>query len=411
MGKPARKQPLKSRGQGSLTALRRKAERLVSRQDSPVGELSLEALRRMLHELQVHEIELQMQNEELIRAQLELEESRNRYADLFNFAPVAYLVMEADETVCEANQAAERLFGFELPKLLGRRFWRLVHLDSREELRTHLRQVREKGKRLSCEVDFSNMEGRRFTGHVESEAFRLVTDERSRIRSAIVDVTARKEAERTHRQSERALVAVSEREKQRFGADLHDGLGQWLTATEFLGAALREKLAEQCPDLEPQCAQVCANLREAISQTRAMARGMAPVRLEQAGLMEALKELVHRVDGVAGVRSSFDCPVPVNVAQPVTANHLFRIAQEAVSNAIRHGKPRQVRVALRVCDGTLNLHVKDDGRGFDPSRRARSGLGLELMRHRATVLGGELIITAAPRCGVSVECLGPQVHT
>jgi two-component system CheB/CheR fusion protein len=94
----------------------------------------------------------------------------------------------------------------------------------------------------------------------------------------------------------------------------------------------------------------------------------------------------------------------------VTANHLFRIAQEAVSNAIRHGKPRQVRVALRVCDGTLNLHVKDDGRGFDPSRRERGGLGLELMRHRATVLGGELIITAAPRCGVSVECLVPQLH-
>ncbi|HEX9785667.1 MAG TPA: PAS domain S-box protein [Opitutaceae bacterium] len=407
MGKPARKHPLTTRGRGRLAVLRRQAERLLENRDPPTGALAQDDLREMLHELQVHELELQMQNEELTRVQLELEESRNRYADLFSFAPVGYLIVDADEVVCEANLAAAGLFGLEPSRLVGRRFWRLVHIDSRNQLRKHLRAVRKSRTRLNCELEFLDQQGRRFTGHLVSEAFCLAGDSRLRIRCAVLDITARREAERARRESEREVVMVSEREQQRIGADLHDGLGQLLTATEFLGAALRARLAAQCPELEPKCAEVCANLREAIAQTRAIAQGLVPVRLGQGGLMDALAELAERTDGLAQAQCRFDCPTPVLVKQPVVAGHLFRIAQEAVNNALRHGNAREVRIALLAADGCLKMRVIDDGCGFDPSKRSPRSLGLDLMQHRATVLGADLNITSEPGRGVVVECVVP----
>ncbi len=290
MAAQTRKRRVASPGRARLRALRQRAERVAA--DHPVitgDEPTPKELRRLVHELQVHQIELEMQNEELIRAQIDLQESRDRFAALYNFAPVAYLTFEADGTVREANLAAAQLFECEPPELVGRAIWRSVVPASRAALADHFERARRDFTRQVGEFEFSTHRGHAFIGHVESQSFAAPPDGLLRIRSAILDVTRRVQAEQAVRASEREVLAISEREQRRIGADLHDGLGQWLTATEFLGAALREQIMTKCPELGPQCAQICANLRESVAQARAMSHGLVPVRMEK-----------ERPDGRAG---------------------------------------------------------------------------------------------------------------
>ena len=206
-------------------------------------------------------------------------------------------------------------------------------------------------------------------------------------------------------ESEKQFLAVSERERQRFGADLHDNLGQQLTAIEFLCQALREDLRGQ-RDLEAQMGQICRFLQEAVAQTRQLARGLMPVSLDAEGLEDALAEMLRRMNQQGPIRCEFVCTSPVKVWDNGIASHLFHIAQEAVNNAMKHSKARKVTVSLSQRYGTVLLQVKDDGQGYPEATEAsdRQGLGLQIMQHRANVIGATLETQSTPGKGVTVTC-------
>lgn len=224
--------------------------------------------------------------------------------------------------------------------------------------------------------------------------------------TTIVRERALTEAGRERRRLERKVLEVSEREQHRIGADLHDGLGQQLTAIEMMCASLKVDLAAAQPDLVPAMERVAAMLREAISQTRAMARGLVPVKDEPEALWVSLLELAEVTDGLGRARCRFDCPVPVVLADNRIAGHLYRIAQEAVNNAVKHSRARSIVIRLtRPVDGGLELQIADDGTGL-PVRRS-AGLGLQVMRHRAEVIGATLTIASTPGLGVTITCAQP----
>ncbi|MBL9214990.1 MAG: response regulator [Opitutaceae bacterium] len=212
-------------------------------------------------------------------------------------------------------------------------------------------------------------------------------------------------AEREQRQRlERELLEISENEQRRIGADLHDGLGQQLTAIEILCAGLKADVAGQ-PRLARQVDRIGQFLRESIAQVRSLARGLAPIKGGSDALWASLVELADRTHSLGRVECRLDCPAVVHLSDAAAAVQLYRIAQEAVNNALKHSRARRIVVALVRDAQELRLSVTDNGRGFVESRAA--GLGLQVMRHRASVIGAELAVESVPGRGTTIRCRLP----
>ena len=203
-------------------------------------------------------------------------------------------------------------------------------------------------------------------------------------------------------ESEQQILAVSERERQRIGADLHDNLGQQLTAIELLCHSLREDLHGQ-PALEENMGQICRYLREAVAQTRQLSRGLMPIFLHAGGLADGLAEMVRRMSH-GSVECVFVYPTPFEIPCINVANQIFRIAQEAVNNAVKHAQASKVIVTLSEHDGVVLLQIEDNGQGLPKTKGSADGLGLQIMQHRANVIGATLEIESNPGKGVKVTC-------
>ena len=220
------------------------------------------------------------------------------------------------------------------------------------------------------------------------------------------DITARKQQEQEHIELEKQILEISERERRRIGQDLHDGLGQHLTGIELMVQALEKKLETVSTDSAAQAARISEYVRDAIRQTKSLARGLSPVTLETNGLMSALQELVVSLRDIFRVNVTFNARQPVLISDNVTATHLFRIAQEAISNALKHGGARNVKVELDAQASQVILSVADDGRGFKTTSQS-SGMGLRIMGYRAGMIGGKLEVHSAEGRGTKVVCTAP----
>ncbi len=210
---------------------------------------------------------------------------------------------------------------------------------------------------------------------------------------------------RERRRLEAEVLKISEREQRRIGEDLHDGLGQQLTAIELMCAGLREEAMRGHPALAPRLDQVGRMLREAISQTRQLARGLVPVSDDPDALRMGLAELAARTDSLGRVKCRLDSPASVPIFDPAVAGNLYRIGQEAVNNALKHAGAKQVLIRLVRSARSLQLQVTDDGRGL--TRTDDRGLGLEVMKHRASVIGAQLAVDSKRGRGVTVTCTLP----
>jgi PAS domain S-box-containing protein len=218
-----------------------------------------------------------------------------------------------------------------------------------------------------------------------------------RLTGADADVTERK-------QLEKEILRISDREQWRIGQELHDGLGQQLTAIELMAQSLKEDLQMERPDLAQQTSQMSRFLREAIAQTRSLAHGLTPFMLDAGGLQAALAELAQRTHSIGRVACRFVCPVPVPFKDAEAAAHLFRIAQESVGNALKHAGATEIVLTLTAEEGTVYLTIGDNGRGLPKTRKRREGIGLLVMRHRANTIGAELTIESKSGNGVIVSC-------
>jgi signal transduction histidine kinase len=204
---------------------------------------------------------------------------------------------------------------------------------------------------------------------------------------------------------ERRLLTVSDDEQQRIGADLHDGLGQQLTGLSCMAAALRDRLKNTSPADAGQAGTIAELANDAIAHSRALARGLCPVQLENAGLVLALEELAVQAHTLHGVECTFELKGPAPQCDHLTALHLYRITQEALTNAVRHGKARHVRVSLGSRGRQHRLDIVDDGQGFPVDAHGRApGGGLRLMGYRAAVIGGHLMLDSRRGHGTRITC-------
>jgi len=203
---------------------------------------------------------------------------------------------------------------------------------------------------------------------------------------------------------EKEILEVSEREQRRIGHDLHDGICQHWAATAIAGQVLGEKLAAKSLPEAADAREVVRLVENGITLTRNLAHGIAPPEMEADGLMLALEEFAATSSALFKVSCRFDCDSPVLIHDLAAAGHLYRIAQEAVGNAIKHGKARNILIRLDASEENTELCIKDDGSGLpDPLPKER-GMGLRIMAHRAAMIGGQFTARRDEPGGTLVTC-------
>jgi signal transduction histidine kinase len=206
---------------------------------------------------------------------------------------------------------------------------------------------------------------------------------------------------------ERELVEIGEQAQRQMGHDLHDTLGQHLTATAFAGQVLSGQLDKKSLPEAAAATNLVKLIEESINLTRQFARGLQPVELKPEGLMDGFAELAQNVSERFKISCEFECREPVLLHDAESSTQLYRIAQEAVTNAIKHGRAKFINISLEKNDDATTLTVTDDGVGLPETRRNPEGMGLRIMAYRASMMGAAFNIERLPESGTRVTCRLP----
>ncbi|HOC45937.1 MAG TPA: histidine kinase, partial [Syntrophorhabdaceae bacterium] len=269
-------------------------------------------------------------------------------------------------------------------KLLPRRLLDQVMACVRQSLSTGRAQIYE--QHLSLGGEASDFE------------VRIVMSGPNKALGIVRDTTRRKRLERE-------ILEISGREQRRIGQDLHDSLCQHLAGIGFMGKVLERKAATQQPIRSEDMLEIVELIDQAITLTRGFARGLNPVRLEADGLMMALIELTSNVERLFGVTCRFECDRPVFLSDDAVASHVYRIAQEALNNAIKHGKADIITIALKQEGESCVLTITDNGVGIGSVHSHGKGMGLSIMQYRASMIGAVLEIKAPEAGGTLIQCV------
>jgi two-component system sensor kinase FixL len=373
---------------------------------------------------------------QLYRQREQIKESEERFRSVTETALCGILTIGSNGLIEYANPSVERMFGYTLGELNGRELSLLLPRKFRNMARvSNLRPARVKrmlGKTFIIQARRQN--GKLFT--VELSIARWGSDGRTLFTAMLLDVTNREAAQQqvrryTHeleqahgklkvtmgaletevaerKAAEAKILQISEREQRRLGEELHDGLGQTLTGISFMTKVLSKKLeAESSPEAE-NAAQIAAYVNDTISKTRDLARGFYPIELEKNGLISALHDLAARERSLFGVECQILTEVVSLMPDLTKAVQVYRIAQEAVENAIKHGGAKKITVRLAKENGSVNLTVQDDGKGIPKDLPKSRGMGLQIMKYRAGMLAGSFDIKRGARKGTVVSCSFPD---
>jgi PAS domain S-box-containing protein len=335
---------------------------------------------------------------EIIRQQLQVEATlKERYQELFENANDMVFTNDLHGRITSINQAGESLLQRPRAGILSQNLMDLVAEDQRAAARQWLDQVISGADVPTAEWDFINASGYRVKVEIGS---RLVEQRGGgvEVESSARDVTER-------RRLERELLEVSNREQRRIGHDLHDGICQQLVAIAYLLDVLGDRLKERNAPEFVEAERIGTLINEANAQARNVARGLFPVRLEEHGLVLALEELAASIASRYRIECRFVCKKAPPQVDGEVELHLYYIVQEALLNAVNHGKAATLEVTLAADGDRFKLSVRDNGSGFDLSGKNRSGMGIRIMRYRAKVIGATLDVQSRVNEGTEIACV------
>ncbi|OQW32800.1 MAG: hypothetical protein A4E19_05440 [Nitrospira sp. SG-bin1] len=413
------------RTQPQLAELRRQAEQRLSRViEQSVPNLKPESVSALLHELQVHQIELEMQNHELRLAQGELEESRDRYRELYESIPLGYVTLDRDGRIHDMNPSGTALLKWDPRAHAISTFNVFLSDKDLDRFVLFCRRIVSRQEADTGEFEMKRPDGRPFVAALQAAPVQKGTGKGELLRVAFKDITRRKEAEETLRRQHidleanqaelqaltHKLFTAQEEERKRIARELHDDHCQRVT-TLILEAKLLTKTCEQrLPDLVPRLSAMSEKLSALLKDFRTLSHDLLPRNLGDVSLVGPIRDLIKEFSGKAGFTIEFaERDVPVNIS-PGAMTTIFRLLQECLCNVVKHAHPTHVAVTLAgTGQGGVELVVADDGIGFDTTRawEGQKGMGIVGMRERIRLVGGTVKIISRPGHGTTVLCSVP----
>ena len=338
------------------------------------------------------------------RAEEALRESEAKARAVLETTVDGIITIDEEGHIESFNQAAEEIFEYAEEEVLGENINILMPEPYRSEHDSYLRSYLETGHRQIIGIG-REVEGRRKDGSVfpmDLAVSEVQLNGRRLFTGIVRDISER-------RRLEREILKASEQERRRIGHDLHDNLGQQLTGIGLLSRGLARKLADREAPEAADAAEIEHLVKEADEQARGLARGLVPVDVEAKGLAAALRRLASHTERLFEVQCTFREAGSAAVHDNTAAVHLYRIAQEAVNNAVKHGQAARIAIMLASGAERTRLRIKDDGVGF-PEEEAEthesqaSGMGVRTMHHRARMIGASLEIQSTCGEGTAVTC-------
>ncbi|MCU1342324.1 MAG: domain S-box protein [Candidatus Acidoferrum typicum] len=327
-----------------------------------------------------------------------------KYRALVEQIPAVVFMAYLDKGIGEAyvSPQIEAALGFSQSEWLEDpvRWYQQIHPDDKMRWSVEAAEMFLTGKPLRSSYRVMARDGRVLWFQCEAKMIRRDDGRPWFIHGVGFDITERKGLEE-------AILEISAKEQRRIAQDLHDGLGQHLTGIAFMSKVLQEKLSDRSLPEAVEAAKIVQMVNQAIDNTRQLARGLHPVAVEPQGLMSALKKWASEVEELFHIGCTFHCDTPLYIHDGNLATHLYRIAQEAVNNAIRHGKARNIVICLSGKIGTGILTIQDDGEGFPVNPANQPGVGLSIMNYRADMVGGSLKVHPNENRGITVTCMFP----
>ena len=442
-----------------VAELRRSAEaKLRKQQQKKTAQPQTEAeAQRLLHELQVHQIELEMQNAELQDARDEVEAGLEKYTNLYDFAPVGYFSIDEQGLILEANLTGAALLGVERSRLVNRRLLRFVAPKSRPTFLSLLEKVFSVPGKQVCEAELLKEAGTPFWADLQAESVAFLRGTRKGCRLAVSDITTLKRAEeaqarmealaasnreltqeinrrkaveealrKSEQHSSRLLsqslqlqgqlrhlshqvLQAQEEERKRVSRELHDEILQTLTGINVHLAALKNQAVDNPKGLKRKITATQRLVVKSVDIVHRFARELRPTLLDDLGIIPALRSYMRDVMKRTGLRihlASFTLG-RVEKLDNDRRTVLYRVAQEAITNVARHAQASLAEVRIQKLRGAICMEIKDNGRSFRVGRvlsaTKNKRLGLLCMRERVEMVGGTLSIESEPGQGTSIR--------
>lgn len=316
---------------------------------------------------------------------------------LFHTAADGIITINQKGIVDSFNPAAEALFGYAANEVIGRNVSMLMPEPFCSEHDGHIARYLQTGQSRIIGINRETV-GRRKDGSIFPIELTVAEIPHLRQFTGFVrDVSRRK-------QLEGEVLEIASLEQRRIGQELHDGIGQELTGLRYLVDALADMIPEKRSSEAELVARIGNTIKTTLEHVREMSRGLIPFSVNADRLLTAFDNLTSRSSELFGIKCTFDCNTPVLVRTDIIAAQLYRIAQEAIVNAVTHGHAKHVTIGLRAVAGTIQLQIVDDGKGIDNPNYQEEGSGVRIMHYRAGLIGAALQVTPANPHGIQVLC-------
>lgn len=442
----------------SSEELRYRAEDLWRKK--PEHPAEVEDAQRMLHELQVHQIELEMQNDELQDSRNEMEVLLEKYTDLYDFAPTGYFALNEQGCILEVNLTGASLLGIDRSLLISQCLARFVTPKFRPAFLSFLQQVFSQPERLSCEATLLKKGGEAFWAAFHGTSVISSRDPQKWCWMSISDITAIKQVEETKhhlemmakvnhslqeeviqrraaeedlRQSEqqtrrlleqsrhmqeqlrllsRRMLTVQEEERKRISRELHDEITQTLISINVSLETLSREVTIDPVELRKKITRTQRLVEKSVNIAHRFAQELRPAVLDDLGLIPALHAFMKNFMKETGVRVTLNAFSDVENLTNEKRTVLYRVAQESLTHVGRHAHASRAEVSIQKLPDEVHLQIKDNGKSFDAEQMMHPGknsrLGLLGMRERIEMVGGTLIIESSPGSGTTIHAKIPS---
>jgi PAS domain S-box-containing protein len=336
----------------------------------------------------------------IIREKLQAEAAaKERYENLFESANDMVFTSDLAGNITSLNRAGEELLRRRRDEIVGGKLFQFIAEEQRDAAQRWFGQIVQRADvpMPPAEWDFTDGLGHRIKLEISA---RIVENQGKAVEVEGIarDITERKRLERE-------ILEISNREQQRIGHDLHDGVCQQLAGIAYRVDILADQLQEKKVPEASEAERIGGLVNDAITQTRGVARGLFPVHLEESGLVLALEDLAANATNLFKIKCDFAGNGPAPALENGVAAHLYYIAQEAVLNAVKHGKAAHVTLSLKHAGSHYELSIQDNGSGFEPGNGNSKGMGVRIMQYRARTIGATLDLKSAPGDGTRITCV------